>query len=277
MALPASISASIAQQEDQLLRMGSQARFDKIRERTLFSSFLFCPGQGGVIRQGKYNLFTTPRGQAGQGYANSLTDRETNWVSSGSRVPNEQNLIVRGLGVRIRRPTQDTTVYPAAVLPSGAVAGKVDLLVPVHAQDVVNIAQGMILCISHMDNEVPFGMVSDFPAVGGAHGWVQAGRQMTLAAAVPPAEATPVIAAPGPFARAYLPVTGNTTPAAFERRPKVAYLLGAGESFTVVLNVPRDITLQAQTTSAQAEDNYASGAVEVVVELFCTESYANRG
>lgn len=264
------IDASIARQQDQLLRAGQANVFSKIRQRTFYSAYLFRPGIGGQIASGRYEVFAAAKGDIGQGFMDGLTARETNWLAA-RRVPDQQNLLVRGIGVEIRRPSPSQSSYPAGLV-FGAANSNVNIDVPVHAADVAAVAYGMILRMKYLTQDVPIGLVADFPAVGGAYGFNESARQITAADPGPPIvtySATPVNDPVYPF----LPVTKNTTTWAFKRRLQVPLMLAAKDSFSIDLHAPRTITLLGNNGSASAIASQGyTGALEVVVHLYAVES-----
>lgn len=282
--LPTDIKQQIAQQTDRLLRQGEYlGNFNQVRQRWLWSSYLFAPGLGQQIQAGKYELFVTLKGQIGQGYSGPLTDRETNWVAA-RRVPDQQNLLVESYAVEIRRPPTDYSpaglaLYPAATLSGGALAnppasGRVDPRVPLHPADLVNVAQGMILAYTYLTNTVPIGKLADFPSPGGASGFVEASRQF-------PSNVTAGLSSTpqGADNRAFLPLARNACMPRFERRLQVPQLLQKSETFSMTLIVPNNITLLGVPPSLgpTGEQNDATGAVEIVVGLYCTESFVEKG
>ncbi len=281
--LPPQIAQSLQRQQSNILRRGETADFSKIRVRHLFSTYLFAPGIGGVIQPGRYVLFSTPRGQMGQGYASQLTARETNWEQPG-RVANETNLVVEGVGVDIRRAPYDSACYPAGQA-FGVVANAVDRLIPPCPEDVTALANGIVLSYEYLNEVVPIARLADLPFPGGVVGFVEASRQVPAVQIVEvPAEPDQNIVgfagtAAGAGQRALLPVTRSSCPPAFERRFPIPLFLPAGSQFQMSLNVPAAITLARPAPNAEAlpESNRYAGALEVQVELSCLESFINRG
>ncbi len=286
MQLPQDIRGQLQKQERELLIRGQKlGRFDRIRQREFYSCFLFSPGLGGTIPAGKYELFVTLAGGIGQGYGSpGLTLRETNWQAV-RRVADNHNLLIKSFHCAIRRPpstdqtAQQLTIYPPSVLTGGLVAnppatGKVDLNAPLHPDDVYNIAHGMQLGITYLTNLVPLGMVADFPAPGGAHGFVESSRQF-------PSNATAGLSstATGAGNRAQLPLVRNTCPPVWERRADVPTLLQHSETFSMTLIVANQIQLQdvnSAALGANGENNDATGAVELRVSFWATESFVER-
>ena len=67
-------------------------------ETTIWSSYLLAGA--GAIANSTYRLFTTPRGQTGQGFSNALTIAETN-LKEGGRVPSGVAYSVFGIAAQI--------------------------------------------------------------------------------------------------------------------------------------------------------------------------------
>lgn len=262
--IPEAITRSVLGQAQEVLRRGSNARFNKIRQRTLFSSYLFAPGLGGTIDAGEYELFKTLRGAVGQGYQTALTDQETNWLSSG-RVPDDQNLIVQALGVSILRAPSDAATYSSAQLST------INLDVPPHAADVAAIAYGMTVNFKYLTSTIPQGLVADFPSVGGVFGFTEASRQL-------PAASPPTIGSSSPAsAQGHLPIARQGTAACFERRLTIPQILAAKDTFSMSLVVPNAIPLLGQNDAQTNSQRDATGCLVVRIELFCTESVRNQG
>jgi hypothetical protein len=261
--IPAPIARGIIAQTDEVLRRGASARFDKIRQRTLFSSHLFAPGLGGTIAKGEYPLFQTLRGQVGQGYEKPLTDQETNWLSAG-RVPDDQNLIVQAIGVSVLRAPSTTTAYTQSQIDLG-----LNLDIPPHAADVAAVAYGMTVNFKYLTSRIPQGYIADFPAVGGVVGQQQASRQVPVAASSDSASPNGV--------NPHLPVARQGSAACFERRLTVPQLLAAKDTFSMSLNVPNAIRLLAANASGVNSTRDSTGCLVVRIELFCTESVRNQG
>lgn len=274
--IPPTIAQGLQRQQSAILRRGDQSDFSKIRQRHLYSTFLFAPGIGQVIQPGRYVLFSTPRGQQGQGYNNALTARETNWEQAG-RVANETNLVVEGIGVDIRRAPYDSAAYPNGQV-FGLTAGDIDRLIPPCPEDVSALAHGMVLAYEYLNEVVPIARLADLPFPGGITGFVEASRQGPIVQGEESAEVYGFAGtATGVGQRAMLPVTRNNCPPAFERRFPVPLFLPAGSQFQMSLHVPVAITLAGPDGLNIPAANRYTGALEVQVELSCLESFINRG
>lgn len=146
------IRQGIKKQVNEVLVKGSRyKRFDQIRQRHFWSSYRLSSDANGFIQSGSFDLFTTPAGQAGQGFLTQLTLRETNW-NSANRVPDNQNFEITELGVSIVNVDTDTdtrgnTPYPAM------------------QED--ELARNMTLAITYLTNQVPLGLLTDFAQASG--------------------------------------------------------------------------------------------------------------
>jgi len=154
-----SIQQGIRRQTRQVLMDGSRfKRFDQIRQRHFWSTYRLNSDANGFVASGTFDLFTTPAGQAGQGFTNQLTLRETNWVSA-NRVPDNQNFEITELGVSALVVNTDTDARANTAFPSGV-------------ED--EILRNMSLAITYLTNQVPLGLCVDFaqasaPMVGEYH------------------------------------------------------------------------------------------------------------
>lgn len=263
MALPPNIQQSLANQERDLLTKGQRlGRFDRIRQREFYSSYLFAPGFGNTIPAGRYEIFKVLRGEIGQGWPVALTERETNWTGKG-RVPDNINLVLKSFHASIIRPPS-TPIYDDMQ--------EVDISVPVHSADVTVMAYGCLLAVQYLTNTIPIGYLADFPGIGGGFGWNGASRQAPDAAL--PGVSVSLNAA---GAKSNLPLTSSKTCPAFERRQRIGVLLQHGEQFSMVLIVPRSIRLLARTSWGEtAYGNDATGMIEVRVGFWGTESFVER-
>jgi len=276
--LPTSIELSLQQQARKLLIEGtSLGPFDRVRSREFFSSYLFAPGLGGTITPGDYEVFITLAGGVGQGYGASLTPRETNWLQTG-RLPDQQNLLTRAWHVGVRRhptPTDpNNQPYPVGAT-FGVAAGNIDVNVPPHPEDVQNFMFGTELCYKYLTNVVPIGYCADYPWPGGVYGWNTASRQAPSTDAESNVAGTPSASTAN---RGYLPISKNSTAAAFERRQKVPSLLQHGENFSMILRVKNTIQLLGPHPAAVdvPQLNDASGCLEIIVGFWAVESYVEK-
>lgn len=271
--LPQSLKQGIRRQEQRLLEEGRSVNFRRVRERVFYSRHLFTPGKGGFIPEGTYQLFTTVAGGTGQGYASALTERETNWPQTG-RLSSQQNLVAQGIFARIMRPPSDPTVYPAGV--------DVDYSVPMHPEDLASVARGMVLEIKYVTEQVPMGILADFPAPGGVEGFVQASRQAPgsvfgvagagVSGTVDTSELDPAQAVQA-YGQHPLPVL-QTVPC-WMRKFAVPLLIGASEQFSAQLQVYEPIPFlgDAPAENVSSIFRYSTGACEVEIGLWCIESF----
>ncbi len=148
-----SIQQSIRKQSRQVLVDGSRfKRFDQIRQRHFWSTYRLSSDANGFVPSGQFDLFTTPAGQAGQGFTTQLTLRETNWVSA-NRVPDNQNFEITELGVQAQVVNTDTDTRGNSPFPSAI-------------ED--EVLRNMALAITYLTNQVPLGLCVDFAQSSGA-------------------------------------------------------------------------------------------------------------
>ncbi len=164
-----SVGNQMMNQADQLLRKGvggSGQRFDKIRQRHIWSAYTFHSAAGGaisaagVLAAGEYPVFVTPIGQNGQGYPGglTLTLRDTN-VPGVNRVSDNQNFAIWELGVSVLPLRQDVV----AALPANMAQGSPSPI------DVDQICGNAVLAITYLTNRVVLGPVGVFAAPGTPH------------------------------------------------------------------------------------------------------------
>lgn len=264
--LPESLQRLVDQQVARTIRGRERFNPAAFRSRYLHSSYLFAPGLNGSIAAGTYDVFVNVKGDIGQGYGAALTDRETNWEGKGGNIPDWQNLVIWEIGVDVRRPPTDTSVYAATLLPAAATNGKVDLSVPVNAIDVARFSRNTALFLNRGPNRSEnIGLVADYPSVGGISGGIQAGRQT-------PITGSTGISGTPTDGRAYLPITRNAVNVGFGRRLKVPWIVGRQDKFSMRFTVPKAIPMLG-VNGATAENNDASGALEACVTLWVTEGF----
>jgi len=154
-----SLERNIKAQARKVLVTGSRfKRFDQIRQRHFWSTYRLSTDSNGFVASGTFDLFTTPAGQAGQGFTQQLTLRETNWLSA-NRVPDNQNFEITELGVSAVSVNTDTDARQNTSNPA---ANEDELL------------RNMALAITYLTNQVPLGLCVDFaqpsgPMVGEYH------------------------------------------------------------------------------------------------------------
>ncbi len=264
-----SLKQMIANQESKVLRQGQRfERFDQIRQRHFWSTYLFAVGGGNAIASGRYPLFTTVPGAIGQGYSVPLTTRETN-VANGGRIADNQNIAIQEIGVTIMRPPAvstdaDNGSGTASNVPSGSIYGSLASGIksainpqrPTHTDDAANVLYGMVLGMTYLTNFVPLGYCADFSQSAGVYAQEQRVRvrdELTTEDALPnmgdPSNGVPA--------------------AAFRRKLGIPILLQHGETAGMALDVPRAITL---LTTAQG----GAGWLEIRVDWWAIESFVEK-
>lgn len=281
--LPSEIERSIREQEQKLLTEGMKlGRFRRIRQREFYSRYLFLPGKGAIFRAGEFQLFTTIEGGTGQGYNQPLTERETNWPQTG-KLSSQQNLVVKALHVRICRCPTDSTLYPAP-------PNNFNPDLPYSAADIYNIAYNFTVNVKYITEKIPYGLIADFPAVGGAWGFNQASRQQPIAGQPAPpivqnvglSQTLDLQAAPllqSVQGTGNYPILNSNVVAAFERRFKVPLLIQNSEQFTVSLETSNEWQMDTDVANAPPNNGIlrnGTGAFEIEVGLWATESFVEQ-
>jgi hypothetical protein len=265
----------VERQVTKVLERGQRyGRFDQIRQRHFWSSYLFAGFAGTSIPAGTYDVFKTIPGGIGQGYNVPLTNRETNWLGAG-RVPDNQNFAITELGVTLTRPPanpQGTPVHVpgaaftnapqngiAASMNAGQVAA-INGLAPILPVDAQSILYGTVLEFSFLTNNVPLGLCADFSQSAGAFGFAT----------------TPYVNADANAARSSIieglppgDPTNGIPAAAFRRKLEVPILLQHGEAMGMRLNIPRAIPIQSLAQGS-------SGWFELRIDWWASESFVEH-
>lgn len=255
--MPISLKKMVAKQVTDVLRRGQRMeRFDQIRQRHFWSTYLFAYGAGNAIQAGPYELFKVISSQTGQGYPAgvTLTERETNWKGNG-RVPDNQNFVISEVGVSIMRPPAvnvlDVPTIPLngiyANLPVG-VQALIDPTAPINAADAQSILYGTVLEMGFLTNNVPLGLCADFSQSSGVYSQRQS--------------ADPTIEGD---LRMGDPCNGIPA-AAFRRKLEVPILLQHGEAMGMRLNILRNLPTTTLVSGG-------AGWAEVRVDWWATESF----
>ena len=256
-----SLKAMVQRQVARVLERGSRLeRFDQLRSRHFWSTYLFAYGAGNQIAAGTYDVFKAIPSQTGQGYPTNvpLSLRETNWLNSG-RVPDNQNFVITEMGVTVMRPPA-VDAGLANVPPNGIYANipaPIQALIAhgnaLHPQDVANILYGTVLEMQFLTNAVPLGLCADFSQSAGIREFqgIEAGTELAAA----------ITAGGDP--------TNGIPAAAFRRKLEVPILLQHGETMGMRLNVHRNIDT---ATLAQG----GAGWAEVRVDWWAHESFAEK-
>ncbi len=247
--LPTRLRKSVSNQAQKMLRTGERFKsFDEIRERHIWSTALVSADSNGYIPTGKYDLFTTPAGQAGQGFTIALSDLETNLKSAG-RIPDNQNLDVRELGV---------TVVPLVADVTGSYTEATQIL----ANQQHSFLSNTVVAINYLTNSVPLGMCSDFaqasgPQMGTYEPYLDNTDLNTAVGAQSPA-------VPSEVQHGKRFVTNGFCAPGLRRKLKVPILLQHGETFSFSFYVYR--SWFAGTTVA----------LSVRLDMWCVESFVER-
>ncbi len=255
-----SIQKGIKRQARKVLETGSRfKRFDQIRQRHFWSTYRFSTDSNGFIASGTFNLFTTPAGQSGQGFASQLTLRETNWQSA-NRVPDNQNFEITELGVSAIMVNTDTDTRNNSPYPS---AREDELL------------RNMTLAIQYLTNEIPMGLCVDFaqasgPLAGEYHPSVPGAYSTTVGQGPPVTVATSLGIEGTPAANEIPPndvfYTNGFAAPGLRRRFKIPILLQHGETFkfAYIIDPGRGPWLGA------------SLSIDVRMDFWATESFVEK-
>ena len=219
MALPRDIKKSVTKQTDQVLTTGNRfKRFDQIRQRHFWSTYRFVPDANGFVASGDFDVFQTPPGQAGQGYTNQLTLRETNWPSA-NRVPDNQNFEITEIGVS----AQCSATANAALL-------GLEYNSQVYQGLENEVLRNLVVSITYLTNQIPLGMATDFAQASAPMvGYFQPASPFTGAA-------PPVV---GNADRRRTFVSNGFAGPALRRRFKIPILLQHGETFKFTYTIPQ--------------------------------------
>lgn len=254
MALPNKIRQGVGNQARKVLETGQRfTRFDQIRQRHFWSKYRFVPDANGFISSGDFDLFQTPVGQAGQGFAVPLTLLETNWPSA-NRVPDNQNFEITELGVSCQ-------VTTSALGVNGN-----EFNSPVYHLLENEVLRNTILSITYLTNTVPLGLCTDYAQSSGPHvGFYQPGSNITndadlLPVVVPDPRRTFVSnGAPGPGLR---------------RKFKIPILLQHGETFRFTLQIPQGRGPWVQRVTST--DAATTPNIDVRLDFWATESFVEK-
>lgn len=269
------IGQQIQNQQSNLLRRGvggSGEKYDKMRQRHIWSTYTFHSGTGGAISaagllaSGDYPIFTTPVGQNGQGYPGGLTmsQRDTN-VPGVQRISDNQNFSIWELGVTVMPLRQDVVASSTTTMSQGAP----------NAEDVDQVCNNVVLQIVYLTNRVTLGHVSDFPSPGGP--------SMTAPTLLDSAGNTNagftggglgegVAVAPFDARQLSISNTGGTVSGApaLRRKFKVPIYLQSGDTFSFIYFVPR--TVQFRTVA-----NGGRGGFALRLDWWAVESFREQG
>lgn len=261
-----SLKQMVRKQVARVLERGTRnERFDQLRSRHFWSSYLFAYGAGNFIAAGTYDLFKAIPSTTGQGYPTNvpLTTRETNWANNG-RVPDNQNFVISEIGVSVIRPPAVDEAGGGGVPANAPTNGIWANLPPatqaliaqnrqIHPDDTANILYGMVLEMQFLTNAVPLGLCADFSQPAG----VREFQGLGIGSA-----AVPALIAGGD-------ATNGVPAAAFRRKLEVPILLQHGETMGMRLNVHRPIdTVDLSIGGA--------GWAEVRVDWWAHESFAEK-
>lgn len=254
MVMPSKIRKSVGRQATKLLETGQRfTRFDQIRQRHFWSKYRFTPDANGFIASGEFDLFQTPVGQAGQGYAVPLTLLETNWPSA-NRVPDNQNFEITELGVSAQVQTSSLTVNGNEFNSNVYHLLENELL------------RNTIVAITYLTNTVPLGMATDFAQSSGPHiGMYSPGSMLT-----DDADLLPVVV---PDPRRCFVSNGAPGPG-LRRKFKIPILLQHGETFRFTFLIPQG--RGPYVARVDQDDAATTPNIDIRLDFWATESFVEK-
>lgn len=264
-----SLHGLVQKQVSKVLRRGQRMeRFDQIRQRHFWSSYLFVADPTtNMISAGSYDIFKVIPGGSGQGYPTNvnLTLRETNWLNSG-RVPDNQNFAIMELGATVKMIPNELS---AAANPNGIfanlTAAQQAYILPginrnIQVTDLQTILSSVVLEMSFLTNNVPLGFIGDFSqssAINSPGLAIDTGGEInTLNSG-----------------------SSNGVPAAaFRRKLEIPILLQHGENMGMRLSIPRPFQLMNPVNSDAQVDpgNGGTGIFEVRIDWWAIESFVEQ-
>ncbi len=253
MALPGKIGRAVRRQAEHVLETGNRfKRFDQIRQRHFWSKYRFTPDANGFIASGDFDIFQTPIGQAGQGFATQLTLLETNWPSA-NRVPDNQNFEITELGVQAQ-----VVNTAGAVIAAGYNSQVYHMLEN-------EILRNLIVAITYLTNTIPMGFAVDFAQSSGPQiGFYEPGSAFTGAA--PPVAAVPD--------RRRTFVSNGFAAPAMRRKFKIPILLQHGETFKFTFQIPPG--RGPFVARVDPQDGATTPNVDVRLDFWATESFVEK-
>jgi hypothetical protein len=283
--MPLSLQQMVSAQVDRVIRRGSRAeRFDQLRSRHFWSSYLFLSDPvTNLIQAGQYDIFKVIPSGTGQGYPTNvpLSLRETNWLNSG-RVPDNQNFVITEIGVTLKRPPAVDALGNFGIpsfAPSNGIWANLPAAQQAHINggaqnrqicpaDAIAILYGTILEMSFLTNNVPLGLCADFSQSAGGYSFANANWP----------DGNPVPGS-GRDDQGYLsgdPLNGIPA-AAFRRKLEVPILLQHGENMGMRLNIPRNIEVEPTTAVAPIVNRaLGTGWFEIRVDWWAHESFTEK-
>lgn len=280
-----SIHAALQNQQSMLLQKGQLAseKFDKIRQRHIWSTYYFTPLTGGAIdgtgnpyfvRAGRYELFTSGASQNGQGLPSGfqLDSSDTNLPNAGNgRVSDDQNFSIWEMGCTVLACRQDVIESSPTTMSDG------EHLV----EDVDEITTNCVLGIKYLTNVVPLGKLGEFAQAGGPD---MTGRTLLSYAASTTEDAGPPVvaagglgqgaqlASPWDYKLARTAQNAGNLPASpgLRRKLDIPIFLRNAQTFSFQIIVPRPFIIRSP-------EEGGLGAFAVRVDWWAVESFREQG
>ena len=251
---------------------GSGERFDKIRQRHLWSTYAFHAATGGAVSSAgllaasDYPIFTTPIGQNGQGYPSGLTLslRDTN-MPGVQRISDNQNFAIWEMGMNAMPHRDDVVAASTANMAAGAV----------EPEDLELWGSNIVLQIVYLTNRVTLGLMHDFcqsggPTINAPTLLDYAGNQNVAGNGGGLGEGT--TATPWDARQAKISSNaGSIGPApALRRKFKVPIFFKSGDTFSFIFSVPRSVQFRSA-----AQGGIAGCALRL--DWWAVESFREQG
>lgn len=269
------IGKQMQSQASNLLRQGvggSGEKFDKIRQRHLWSAYAFHAATGGaistagVLAASDYPIFTTPIGQNGQGYPSglSLSLRDTN-MPGVQRISDNQNFAIWEMGLNAMPHRDDVVSQSTANMAPGAV----------EPSDLELWGSNVVLQIVYLTNRVTLGHMHDFcqpagPTMAAPTLLDFAGNQNVAGNGGGLGEGAGATPWDGRQAR-ISNNAGSIPPApALRRKFRVPIFFKSGDTFSFIYSVPRPVQLR---TVAQG----GTGGCALRLDWWAVESFREQG
>lgn len=265
------MQASIQRQAQDVLRGRNVPGYDRLRERYVWSSYCFHSHTGGaltagLLAAGEYPVFTAGIMANGQGYpaGTVLNARDTN-INAQNRIPDNQNFLVKEMGVSVDPLRQDVVALDATKMCQGEA----------DPSDVDLILGNTVVVLSYLNVSIPLGLASDFPEAGGPsmvststldfagnENVAQTGGGLSEGT-----NASPWSARQAKSARN----GGGIAPApALRRKFPVPFFLRSGENFRITFEIPRSVQLRSVA-------NGGTGGFSLRCDFWVVESYKSAG
>ena len=280
-----SIHQALQNQQSMLLQKGQLAseKYDKIRQRHIWSTYYFTSLAGGAIdgtgnpyfvRQGTYELFTSGVSQNAQGLPSGfqLDSSDTNLPNAGNgRVSDDQNFSIWEIGCSVLPCRQDVIAANPGDMSDG------EHLV----EDVDEITTNSVLAIKYLTNVVPLGKLGEFAQAGGpdinGRTLLSYAASTTSDAGPPPVEAGGLgegvqLVTPFDYKLGRVAQNAGNLPASpgLRRKLDIPIFLRNAQTFSFQIIVPRSYIIRSP-------EEGGLGAFAIRVDWWAVESFREQG